>query len=68
MLPITLFALGAVFVLAGLFVMVPVVVNLPDAWIGGILAVGLLGIGVAFLRAGVKESRARAVVKTMVQK
>ena len=35
----------------GLFVLLPVAVNLPDSWTGAVLAVALLGVGGALIYA-----------------
>jgi len=45
--------LGAIFgvmlIAVALFISVPVAVNMPDSWVGAVLALSLGGIGVAFV-------------------
>ncbi len=42
----------------GLFVLLPVAVNLPDSWPGAVLAVALLGVGGALIYAAKHGLRA----------
>lgn len=54
---IMLLIAGIALVLVGLFVLVPVAVNLPDSWVGALLAIALLTIGIVFIRRGVMNWR-----------
>jgi uncharacterized membrane protein YfcA len=49
---------GGLCVLLGLFVAIPVAVNLPESWFGGALAIALLAVGVALIYGSVQNRKA----------
>ena len=49
--------LGVGFIAVGLFILIPVAVNLPDSWVGGVLAVALFIIGGVAIGRGVATNR-----------
>jgi hypothetical protein len=52
-------AAGFVCVLMGLFIALPVLVNLPDSWFGAVLAVATLGVGGALLYGAAQSWKSR---------
>jgi len=53
-----MFIVGICITGMGLFVLLPVVVNLPDSWPGAVLAAALLGVGGALIYAASRGLRA----------
>jgi hypothetical protein len=49
--------LGVGLVAVGLFVLIPVAVNLPDSWEGAVLAIALLILGGIAIGRGIVSSR-----------
>lgn len=49
--------LGVGLIAIGLFVLIPVAVNLPDSWVGGILAIALLILGGIAIGRGIVSRR-----------
>lgn len=54
-IPYCLLAVGVVGILLSCWMMIPVAVNLPDSWFGGLLAVLLFSGGVACLAMGFRH-------------
>ena len=48
---------GMALLAIGCLMAIPVVVNLPDSWVGGVLALALLVTGVVLLRRGAVRRR-----------
>jgi hypothetical protein len=49
--------LGVALIAVGLFLLIPVAVNLPDSWLGGVLAIALLIVGGIAIGRGIISSR-----------
>ena len=61
---IILATLGVLATLMGLFIILPVVIDLPDSWFGAVLAIALLAIGVALLYGAFQNWKSRHQVQT----
>ncbi len=56
---ILLLLVGIAFVALGLFMVIPVAVNLPDSWFGALLAILVTAIGVGLIWRGSKGRKSQ---------
>jgi ABC-type multidrug transport system permease subunit len=59
MVAVAMLLAGMVLVFLGIFTGIPVVVNLPDAWFGAVLAVVLLACGAGLIGASSRKLKQR---------